>query len=118
MLPQKKAGTPKRIEALAWSRDNFFPAGAGNRYMEQRKLRQKAAAKFPRQESVLSLRQFDQVVAADCRGAMQTAEKAGRVGEEAVALRGLGDVVGGLLPLPGALPVPLLLRPDFKFAER
>ncbi|MBM4355123.1 MAG: hypothetical protein FJ109_15285 [Deltaproteobacteria bacterium] len=116
-LPARKT-TLKRIRALTFTQESFYPYGVTNDFLEDRRFRQRLGKLLPDHPEAARTAQWSLLQAGECRQTLAGTRRLVETDLEAVVDRGMVPVLSAMLPLPAGLVVPLPLRPDFRIPDR
>jgi len=113
LIPQGKQ-TLRSHKALTWTRKNFYPYGHQNTWLKRAQLPSKAARTFPKQESIQLLRMNELVRQGRCEDSIPAQGRRQRAEKARLKHLHFTSALTAIQPIPTGVPVPLLLRPDFR----
>jgi len=117
LLVPSRPMTLKKIKALTFTQDNFYPFGITNEFLDARAFRHQVGNLLQDHPEAARVLQAELLSAGDCR---KTLGKVGHLVQtdlDASVSRNLVPWLSTLLPSPTPLVVPLTLRPEFRIPE-
>lgn len=106
--------TLRKWKALTWAQDNFYPyESITNGTLRRRSHLKFAARTFPGQSSIQALQMSALALDGSCKQSVHTAGKYSRASRLQPGYSAFAHALTIAQPFPTALPMPLLLRPDF-----